>query len=82
MPDATLSDRARFGSKRWAAETLGKSVDVFNRLLPDLEASGFPRPDPILGTYIKADVLTWIENRSARVTFAASKEEEPNYDQA
>ncbi|MCA1336854.1 hypothetical protein [Pseudooceanicola marinus] len=70
MADHTLNKEAAVGSTRWVSSFLGMSPGAFRNRRQNLEAEGFPRPDPILKLYIKADVKAWIENRR-RVTDAA-----------
>ena len=46
------------------ARRLGVSFVVFNDKLAQLEAAGFPTPDPILGNYCLQAVDRWIDARS------------------
>ena len=61
--DPTLSPDSAYGSTRWTAQRLGLSQNNFTRKRAMLEAEGLPKPDPLLGRYIKADVDAWIEKR-------------------
>tara|TARA_R110000868_G_scaffold237132_9_gene491651 strand:+ start:48152 stop:48412 length:261 start_codon:yes stop_codon:yes gene_type:complete len=63
MTDHTMKPTAACGSTKWVAETLGMSVRTFYDKRSNLEAERFPKPDPILKLYIKADVKAWIEHR-------------------
>ncbi|PJE33451.1 hypothetical protein PSM7751_00001 [Pseudooceanicola marinus] len=63
MKDRTLTTEAAVGSTRWVSSFLGMSPEAFRNRRKNLESEGFPRPDPILKLYIKADVKAWIENR-------------------
>lgn len=61
--DATFATHAAFGSERWCAARVGKSLDWFFRNRDRLEAAGFPGRDPVLRLRCKADVDAWIERR-------------------
>lgn len=61
--DVTMDQHSLFGSAAWAALRCGLSRDRFRKNLSALENSGFPKPDRITGTYIKADVDTWVNRR-------------------
>lgn len=61
--DRTFSDVSAFGSDAWCAATMGKSVEWFRKMRPDLEVIGFPIRDRITGLTIKADVEAWIARR-------------------
>ncbi|MBT9383469.1 hypothetical protein KM176_06335 [Pseudooceanicola sp. CBS1P-1] len=63
MIDHTLSNDAACGSTRWVAQFMGMSCDRFRGRRRNLEAEGFPRPDPVLKLYIKADVQAWLARR-------------------
>ena len=63
MADLTLNEISLFGSASWAALRCGLSIDKFRRVRPNLETSGFPKPDMITGHYIKADVDAWLNRR-------------------
>ncbi|MBT9385515.1 hypothetical protein KM176_16695 [Pseudooceanicola sp. CBS1P-1] len=63
MTDHTMTRDAACGSARWAAGFMGMSIRTFYSKRPTLEAKGFPRPDPVLNLYIKADVKAWLEKR-------------------
>lgn len=60
-------------------EHLGMSTSSFYRKLPQLEAEGFPKPDPLLGAYLRADIDAWLKSRrqirddSVTVTLPATK---------
>lgn len=47
------------------ARRLGISVARFAEVRAELEASGFPKPDPILGNYSLQAVDGWIDARSS-----------------
>lgn len=49
--------------QQWVVEYLGLSPSNFQRRRKALEAEGLPKPDPLLGKYLKADVIAWVENR-------------------
>ncbi|NIZ10164.1 hypothetical protein [Pseudooceanicola sp. HF7] len=51
------------GDISWAAQFLGMSKRRFSDRRRNLEAEGFPKRDPLLNIYIKADVEAWLENR-------------------
>ena len=57
MPDPA------FQKTPWVAKRLGIHRDTFAAKRRDLERAGFPRPDPVMGQYLVADVEAWIENR-------------------
>lgn len=78
--DATFTEHSMTGSQRWVATRLGRSYDWFSRNKARLERHGFPRPDPILGMWIKADVEAWIANRRQVADAAQIQQQEPNYD--
>jgi len=61
--DPTLDTLSLFGSNDWAALRLGITKDTFFRKRAELEVAGFPKPDPLTGRYIKADVDAWVERR-------------------
>lgn len=54
---------ALYGSAAWVAACFGKSKSWFLQNRERLEAEGFPRRDPIIGTWIKADVIAFISSR-------------------
>ena len=62
--DQTFHSESLSGSTSWVALRLGRSVDWFRKHREVLEQEGFPRPDPIIGHYIKADVDAWIASRT------------------
>jgi predicted DNA-binding transcriptional regulator AlpA len=86
MPkDYTMEEISLFGSVSWAAMRCGLSRENFKKKRPQLETDGFPRPDKITGTYLKADVDAWIERRRQvpdriREVRADKPEEEFNFD--
>ena len=43
---------------------LGLGMTEFTRLLPKLEAEGFPRPDPLTGRRDFKAIVTWWDHRS------------------
>jgi len=57
-----MTDSA-YGNLSWLHEYLDLSRSQFQRKRRALEAEGFPKPDPILGKYLKADVRAWVESR-------------------
>lgn len=63
--DATFTDTSLYGSRLWCAVTLGRTYEWmmqgYNKA--KLSNEGFPKPDPINGRYIKADVIAWINRR-------------------
>lgn len=61
--DLSFRPESSFGSKAWVAARLGMNTETFRRYRPRLMRAGFPEPNPILGTYHKADVDAWIEGR-------------------
>ena len=61
--DRTFHDVSLYGSDHWCAATLGQSFGWFKKHVSNLEDGGFPKPDPILGQRIKADVEVWISRR-------------------
>ena len=80
--DQTFSAQAAFGSERWCASRVGRSIDWFFRNRDQLEAAGFPRRDPVLKLRCKADVDAWIEKRrQVRDTVGGSQHsQEVNFD--
>lgn len=54
-----------FYTKSEVAARLGYSASHFGRTRERLEREGFPKVDPLLGRYLKADVEAWIDNRSS-----------------
>ncbi len=61
--DPTFSGDAAYGSLRWCALRLGKSVDWLRGARPKLEREGFPQVDPLLGLTLKADVEAFLARR-------------------
>lgn len=61
--DHTFDEIAAYGSDRYCATVLGKSVDWFKKHRAELEADGFPKTDPLVGLTCKADVEAWIARR-------------------
>ena len=83
--DYTISEISLFGSVSWAALRCGLSRETFRKKRPQMETDGFPRPDKITGTYLKADVDAWIERRRQvpdriHEARADTPEEEFNFD--
>lgn len=73
--DETFSDLAAYGSRAWVAARLGKNMDWYYRNIDALQNEGFPRIDPIMNAYLKADVDSWIASRqkiSATVTITGT----------
>lgn len=82
--DMTFDPLCAFGSDRWCAVTLGKSLPWFRKTRPQLETDGFPQRDRITNYTLKADVAAWI-NRRRTVNFCDTLEpyhtpKEPNLD--
>ena len=46
------------------ARRLGVAEAELKAKTPELEAAGFPKPDPILGTYCLEAVDRWIDDRA------------------
>ncbi len=46
------------------AERLGISYDTLKRLLPQMQAEGFPERDRLFRRYLAADVEAWLATRS------------------
>lgn len=46
------------------ARRLGVTEAVFVAKLAELESSGFPKPDPVLGNYCLQAVDSWIDGRA------------------
>ncbi|QBF32166.1 AlpA family transcriptional regulator [Thalassococcus sp. S3] len=63
LEDRTFDNVSAFGSRLWVASRLGVSLDTFYRKRESLEEKGFPKPDPLLNLYNKADVDAWNETR-------------------
>ncbi|MCJ8138567.1 hypothetical protein [Falsirhodobacter halotolerans] len=61
--DHTFHEQAAYGSDRWVAITLGKSLDWFKKHRPELERDGFPKKDGLVGLTMKADVEAWLGRR-------------------
>ena len=47
----------------WTAAALGMAKSTLQAKRKDLERADFPKRDPLLGGYIKADILAWLEAR-------------------
>lgn len=47
----------------WVRERLGFKPTTFSKVKPRLFAEGFPKPDPLVGRYLRDDVEAWIEGR-------------------
>ncbi len=63
MTDLSLNPLAAYGSDRWCADRLGKSVSWFRKHRPRLEREGFPRKDALIGLTLKADVDAFLARR-------------------
>jgi hypothetical protein len=63
MTDLSLTPLAAFGSDRWCAERLGKSIGWFRTHRPRLEREGFPAKDTLIGLTLKADVDAFLARR-------------------
>jgi hypothetical protein len=61
--DRTFDDVSRYGSLKWLAAAMGLSIDQLRARLPRMYNDGLPKPDLIIGHYIKADVDAWIVRR-------------------
>lgn len=61
--DPTMSPESLFGSRKWVAQRLGMTVDKFSSKHERLKVGGFPNQDPIVGSWIKADVDAWVTKR-------------------
>lgn len=70
MTDLSLSPQSLFGSAKWTAQRLGRSVDWLRQNRDELDRDGFPAPDAITGLWIKADVDAWVTKRR-RISDAA-----------
>lgn len=44
-------------------ELLGVAPSTFYDRRAALEATGFPKPDPVMRRYLRADVEAWIQSR-------------------
>lgn len=83
MADLTLTDRSLYGSSDWVVMTIGKSKDWFAHNKKRMEADGFPKKDPIISLWIKADVEAWINKRrkfSDNATLIHMESTEVNHD--
>ena len=47
-----------------AAGYVGLGPTEFHRLLPEMEAEGFPRPDPVTGRRDRQAIDAWMDARS------------------
>jgi len=61
--DTTFDEISLYGSERWVARTLGRSVEWMRARRDEFATAGFPPADPITGHRIKADVIAWVERR-------------------
>lgn len=61
--DPTFSADAAYGSLKWCASRLGRSVDWLRDARSRLEREGFPEVDPLLGLTLKADVEAFLARR-------------------
>lgn len=61
--DHTFDEIAAYGSDRYCATVLGKSLDWFKKHRAELEADGFPKIDRLIGLTSKADVEAWLAGR-------------------
>jgi hypothetical protein len=61
--DLTLNPFAAFGSDRWCADRLGKSLAWFRSNRERLEREGFPKKDLLLGLTHKSDVEAFLARR-------------------
>jgi hypothetical protein len=50
-----------------AARRLGKSLDEFTAILPNLLARGFPAPDPDTGNFDLHAIDKWCDSRHGRL---------------
>lgn len=63
MNDQSQSAASLYAGRKWVAQTLGISVHTFDSKRPKLEEQGFPKRDALVGLYIKADVIAWVDRR-------------------
>jgi hypothetical protein len=63
MTDLSLSPFAAYGSDRWCADRLGKSLGWFRTHRARLEREGFPAKDTLVGLTLKADVDAFLARR-------------------
>lgn len=63
MTDHSFNEESRYGSTKWVAAALGKTVEWFRSNKISLEREGFPKSDPIVRAWIKADVDAWVNGR-------------------
>lgn len=63
MTDQTFEAWSAYGSERWCATYLGKSLPWFRANRAILEREGFPKVDALIGLTCKRDVDAWIEKR-------------------
>lgn len=75
--DRTFSDVAAYGSDSWIAARFGRSLEWFRKSRTKLEADGFPKPDPLIGFTLKADVDAWLAKRR-RVADATPRQDHPD----
>lgn len=61
--DPTFSADAAYGSLKWCASRLGRSVDWLREARGRLEREGFPEVDPLVGLTLKADVDAFLAKR-------------------
>lgn len=66
--DKTFHPESKAGSIAWVAARLGRSTDWFRTHRDTLEQEGFPKPDQIIGLYLKADVDAWLDSRRRNQT--------------
>lgn len=50
---------------RVAKELLGRSPAWFSQHRPELEKAGFPRPLPVLHSYLPSAVRAWLDSQGA-----------------
>lgn len=48
------------------ARAFNYGPDKFRKMLPALEAQGFPRPHPLLGRYILAEIEAWLARQGQK----------------
>ena len=61
--DITFDEISVYGSEKWCAAVLGKTIHWFRKHRTKLEADGFPKVDLLIGHTLKADVYEFVEGR-------------------
>lgn len=60
------------------ATYLNRSEQWFAHKRPQMEAAGFPRPDPLLGLYDQRAVDQWLDRRSGLVAASPANDSAPS----